>query len=473
MKYIKMGICTMILGVSCVSHAEVFKDSHGNSLEISGFFKVEMGFNDRNLKVIGPDFSQYKLDARSAFTTAPLNPYLASSRSNLNLQQVTVAVAHEFDNAVSTEVRLTKRWRQGVHVNSEGYPVNENILSPWFTRQDVVGQDYYEKLIGISRPDLGSFRYGTQLSRSWSRSDAFSYPVGLAYQWAGSGSGFGIFPEAYRFTSPLFEDANGKLTAELTYATNRRNSDNVFINIGGPGPTKPVLFELFLQYSNEKNLVELVFQTSRGAGQSSWGQSGLVGWIGDPDSIVGQTGVPRSSNTPSQSVLIVQGNYFMNAENRLTYGLRRNQWSGSAPACNWNPTPQQCYFGIEAGFNYGDATTNYQGYAATSYDAMLGWSWYRGLYTYTIGGVYFGKASSDNPIEWGQSNQAVSVNLGLYRAVPEIYKNLNVYGGLSFTHFDKIGPPPLSMPSVGSYNNINSLYDKNGAGLILGLNLTF
>lgn len=474
MKYVKIGVWAMILGVSCASHAEVFKDSHGNSLEVSGFVKAEVGYTSNNVPKIPRAVSLYQLDARNAFTPAPANPYLASSRTNFNIQQITVNVAHEFDNAIITEARMTKRWRQGVNESDADRPVNDSIFSPWFTRNDVSGQQYFEKLVGISRPDLGSIRYGTQLSRSWARSDSFSYPIGLSQQWADSGSGFGIFPEAYRITSPLFEDSNGKLTAEFTYATNKKNNANGVI-LAPVDLVKPVLFELFLQYSNEKNLVELVYQTSRGAGQSSFGKNGLVGWIGDPDDIAGST-IRRNAGVPSQSMLQVQGNYFMNAENRLTYGIRRNQWSGAAATCSYGYIEalgrNGCLFGIEPGFNYGDASVNYRGYAASSYDAMLGWSRYRGLYTYTLGGVYYGKASSDNPIEWGQSNQALSINLGLYRTVPEIHKNFNVYGGLSYTYLDKIGPPPLSMPGIG-FLGVNSFYDRNMAGIILGFNFVF
>ena len=485
-----------------MANAEIIKDKYGNSLEISGFLKIERNFVSDNLKTIAPDGGLYQYDIRNAFTPVPRTvgapcptnlkvPCLTEgpSYTNLNIQQITVNVAHEFENALVTEARLTKRWRQGVFVNASGLTVqsNEDLFSPWFTRNDIDGQMYYEKLVGISRPDLGTIRYGTQLSRSWSRSDSFSYPIGLSQQWADSGAGFGVFPEAWRITSPQFEDANGKLTVELSYATNKKNTANGLIpqvvtlangSTFNTGAVKPVLFELFLQYSNEKNLVELVYQTSRGAGQAAWGKNPVVGWIGDPDT-VNSNSSPRGSGVPSQSMIEVQGNYFVNNENRLTYGIRRNQWSGTAATCAYNSnllladgTRGGCVFGVAPGFNYGDASVNYRGYEASSYDMMLGWSWYRGLYTYTLGGVYYSKASTDNPVEWGQSNQAVSVNLGVYRTVPELYKNLSVYGGMNFTYFDKLGPPPMSMPGLG-FLGVNSHYDRSLTSLTMGVNLVF
>jgi hypothetical protein len=75
--------------------------------------------------------------------------------------------------------------------------------------------------------DLGTLRYGTQLSRSWSRSDSFTFPIGLSSQWADSGAGFGILPEALRYSSPLFEDGSGKLSFELTLAQNKLNTELV------------------------------------------------------------------------------------------------------------------------------------------------------------------------------------------------------------------------------------------------------
>jgi len=186
---------------------------------------------------------------------------------------------------------------------------------------------------------------------------------------------------------------------------------------------------LFLQYSNEKNLIELTFQTSQGAKQSSFGKSALVGWIGDPDTLSYQQSLARNAAKPSQSVIILQGNHWANTQNMYTWGLRRSQWSGSAASCNYNTALGSCVFGLDPGFNYGSSTESYLGYQATSFDALLGWSRYDGLFTYTVGGVYFGRASSKNPIEWGQSNSAIHVNFGVARKVPEIDKGLIVTFG--------------------------------------------
>ena len=169
---------------------------------------------------------------------------------------------------------------------------------------------------------------------------------------------------------------------------------------------------------------------------------------------------------------MLQGNYWPQPQNMITYGVRHNRWSGSAANCNYDAALGVCLFGMDPGFNYGDSATDYTGFRGSSYDAMLGWSHYRGLYTYTAGFVYFGRASSDNPIEWGQSNSGISVNLGVYRKLPEVYKGASIYAGLGWSRLNRLGPAPLSMPD-NLFLGFNSLYDRSGGALTLGMNLNF
>ena len=168
----------------------------------------------------------------------------------------------------------------------------------------------------------------------------------------------------------------------------------------------------------------------------------------------------------------MQGNYWPNPQNMLTYGARHNRWSGSAASCNYDSTQKLCLFGMDPGFNYSDAVTDYTGYRASNYDAMLGWSHYRGLFTYTIGGVYYGRASSANPIEWGQSNTGLSINLGVYRKLPEVHKGASVYTGIGWSRVSRLGPAPVSMPD-NLFLGFNSHYDRSGSAATLGFNLVF
>lgn len=463
--------------VTCAVGAVTLEDQSGNKYEIGGFAKVEWAKAGQSPKTVPDNLSTYTIDNRNALSSVPPSAVsLGSESSQLGMQQLTLGVSRETDSAVGLEAKVTYRWRAA--------STSKVFASPdvdYTQGSGLSGRDFTEKLVGINRPDLGALRVGTQLSRSWSRSDSFSFPVGMSSQWADSGAGFGVLPQSLRLTSPIFEDGTGKLSAEVTLARNGLSTHNVdqsLVQLGSK-PTRPDLKELFFQYSNQKNLIELVIQSTSGAKQTAFGKSALVGWIGDPDNLSVNNPEPRRALRPSQSVVILQGNHWPNPKNMMTWGLRRSQWSGSAATCNYNSQLVLgngdiggCVFGIEPGFNYGPESMNFRGYRATSWDALLGWSHYEGLYTYTVSGVYFGAASSDNPIEWGQSNSAVSVNLGVSRKVPEVHKGLTVSGGVAFAKFKRLGPAPLSMPN-NSFLGINSLYDKSGHSMSLGATWVF
>ena len=465
--------------VAAGANAASIDDEFGNRYELAGFAKVEWSTVGEAKKVIPDRLSAFTFDNRNALTLPAVGQTTPGPKSSkLTMHQLTFAISHEMDSALALEARLTHRWRSSLRL---GDFLTRTPDVDYKTGSDISEMDFYEKFVGISRPDLGALRIGTQLSKTWSRSDSFSFPIGLSSQWADSGAGFGILPSAVRVTSPIFEDGSGKLSAELTVATNDLNTNNVvqdraFVGTApfSPDPTRPKLVELFFQYSRDKHLIELTVQSASGAKQTSFGKSALVGWIGDPDTAPTAPTKPRRAGKPSQSVVLLQGSYWPDTENMLTWGVRRNRWSGSAPSCNWDfaPVGPKCLFGIDAGFNYGSAALDYRGFKAETRDVMLAWSHYQGPVTYSVGGVYFGKAKSDNPIEWGQSNSAFSLNLGISRRVPELLKGMSVAAGLAIDQFSRLGPAPLSMPG-NSFLSTNSLYDRRGYSLTLGTTVAF
>ena len=453
-----------------------FEGPDGDKFEFTGFTKHEWTRNGANVKVVPDTLATYQTDSRNALSVPSTDQVnLLPKSSQLSMQQISLGWSKETTGAVGLEAKLTYRWRSSDVLRAFYSPDVDYRLADG----NPLHRDFTEQFLGISRPDIGAVKLGTQLSRSWSRSDAFTFPIGLSGVWADSGAGYGILPAAVRYTSPMMEDGSGKLTFEATFAYHHHNTYLVDQNrqtqtgtAFSPNPTPPKALELFVQYSNEKNLIELPDQSSQGAKQSSFGKSALVGWIGDPDTLSYQQATARNAGKPSQSVIILQGNHWANTQNMYTWGFRRSQWSGSAASCNYNAALGSCVFGLDPGFNYGPASDSYLGYKATSYDALLGWSRYDGLFTYTIGGVYFGRASSKNPIEWGQSNSALHVNFGVARKVPEIDKGLIVTFGVGKTHFDKLGPAPVSMPN-NNFLTANPLYDKSGYSTTLGMTWVF
>lgn len=452
------------------------QDESGNKFSLIGFTKHEWSKNPSGGIVVPEDLSTYIFDARNALSKPEKSQTnVTSKNSALSMQQVSMAWNRETDGAVGLEAKLTYRWRASVNPSAFRTPDVDYRAS----NASLLKKDFTERFVGISRPDLGSLQLGTQLSRSWSRSDSFSYPVGLSNAWADSGAGFGIFPKALRVTSPMFVDGSGKLTGEVTLATHHRNTlmvEQARTTQNGdsfsPNPTRPQALEIFLQFSDAKNLIELTIQSAKGAKQSSFGKSALVGWIGDPDTLPADATTPRRASSPSQSTVILQGNHWPDTKNMFTWALRRNQWSGSAASCNYSNALNLCVFGLDPGFNYGPESESYLGFHASNVDALAGWSHYRGLYTYTIGAVYFGESSSANPAEWGQSNSALHLNFGIARKFPEVNKGLTATVGVSATKFKNVGPAPLSMPN-NNFLNANPLYDRFGYGGSVGLTWVF
>jgi hypothetical protein len=167
----------------------------------------------------------------------------------------------------------------------------------------------------------------------------------------------------------------------------------------------------------------------------------------------------------------------MNEKWKFSYGLKRSEWSGQAQQCDYGPVStveSQCFWD-QAGFNYSDELDKM--HDAVVYDVMLGAAYTRGKWIYTAGGVFMNKASTDNPVEWGQDNTALFMNLGIYRDVPELsfskYFKMQAYAGLGRVMFGRQGPAPLSMPSNIAFGGVDPRTSESGNFLTLGVNLVF
>jgi hypothetical protein len=371
-----------------------------------------------------------------------------SKGHNLGLGMLTLGLSHEFDNAFRVEAKATGRMRNW----------EEDIYDNWLI-------DLYA---GASHPRFGSLQVGKMTSRSWSRSDSFAYPLGLSSPWAESGAGYGVFPEAVRYATPEYEIRFGKIRFEGSYArADKRKPLNPASLV--EGPPDPELYEIFVQFSNEKNLIELIYQDSDGGRQSSFSKGAFYGAQGNTNGLVSSP----EYEAPWENVLILQGTYWMNATWSFSYGLKRSEWSGQAQQCDFGPVStveSQCFWD-QAGFNYSDDIDAV--YDAVSYDLMLGAAYKRGNWTYTLGGVYLNESSTDNPVEWGQDNSATFLNLGVYRKMPEIYRNVEFYAGLGRVMFGRQGPAPVSMPSNVAFGGVDPRVSESGNFLTLGANFNF
>ena len=207
---------TLALLMAAPTHllAASFDAPNGSKFEIVGFTKHEWTRAMTPVHVVPNSQSLYSIDNRNVLSKPAESQTESGPRnSELSMQQLSLGWSHETAGAVSMEARLTYRWRSAGSLTMFKQPDVDyrEDGSSW------LAHDYTERFIGIGRPDLGSLKFGTQLSRSWSRSDAFSFPVGQSGAWADSGAGYGIFPTALRLTSPAREDGSGKLTAEIVH----------------------------------------------------------------------------------------------------------------------------------------------------------------------------------------------------------------------------------------------------------------
>jgi len=422
-------------------------------LEVVGFFKNEYSMCDNcSSGLVNPT----AYDPRGVLSPpVPMVNQGGDSEDtgrNLFLAQLTLGLSHEFDNAVKIEAKTSGRMRN----------TDADIYDNWMT----------ELYAGVSHPTYGSLQVGKMTSRAWSRSDDFAYPVGLSSPWAESGAGYGLFPEAVRYATREFEIPFGKVRFEASYAeADTRDPLNPSSLVADP--PDPSLYEIFIQYSNEKNLIELIYQDSEGGRQSSFQKGAFYGAQGNTNGAVSSPDYEE----PSQNVTILQGNYWMNAQWKFTYGLRRSEWSGQAQQCDFGPVSvlESACFWDQPGFNYSDQIDKV--YSATSWDAILGAAYTRGKWTYTAGSVYLDKASTDNPVEWGQDNTAIFLNLGIYRDLPEISLGgvfkAEVYAGLGRVMFDRQGPAPLSMPNNTAFGGVDPRTSESGNFFTLGANLNF
>jgi hypothetical protein len=422
-------------------------------LEVAGFAKEEFSVCDHcSAGLVNPS----SFDPRGVLDPpVPMVNQGGLTRthsSNLGLVQLTLGLSHEFDNAFKIEGKVSGRERNN--------------------GPDVYGNYMIDLYGGISHPKYGSLQAGKMASRSWTRSDSFAYPMGLSVWWAESGAGYGLFPEAIRLGSREYEIELGKIRFEVTAARAKlRMPLNPLSSVASP--PSPVAVEAFVQYSNEKNLVEVIFQDSTGGLQNSFSKGAFYGAQGNTN------GLTAPYRTPAEDVLIIQGTHWTNEQWKFTYGLKRSEWSGQEQQCDYGPVAPKVVNGVlvtsacfwdQAGFNY---STGNVAHHAIEFDAMFGVGYTRKLWTYTLAGVRMNKAYVHTPTEWGQSNTATFVNFGIYRKLPELDKHMEVYAGLGHVFFGRQGPAPLGMPSNIADGGWDPRVVKSGSAATIGANFIF
>jgi hypothetical protein len=330
---------------------------------------------------------------------------------------------------------LSQRWRDG--------------------RVDIPGI-WYEKNLILTHEDHGMLQVGAFPTRSWSWAD---YPygtlLGIADPWASSGAGYGLLTNALRYGAPLIDVAGGDLYLEATYDQGDKDWRT----------QKPALYELVARYVKGPWMVDLIGQIGINGQALAWGHA--------PFTAV--TTMPTLDANPAyrvtdnrQQITMLMARYQWDAKTDVYGGIRFNRWSGSGGLPVGRDASNNLIWANMFNVNTNDIT---KAYAARSTDFNLGvvhrfmpqWSVRAAL-------VHFGKASTENSTERGQSN---SMWLGTLGVGYDIQPGWSVYGYAGLAQFARQGLAPLSMPSNSAFTGIDSRISKNGNWAGLGMVYVF
>jgi len=348
----------------------------------------------------------------------------------------------------NTNVSLFQPWFGAKYDLGQGYKFNALVSQRWRDGKEDIPGFWYEKNIAISHDDYGSVRVGAMTTRTWSMADyPYGTNIGVADVWGSSGAGYGLLTKAVRYTSRMFDVAEGDLVLEASYDQGNRDFKI----------HKPQFLELYAQYHKGDLVVDAMFQDTRNGNPQAWSHgpfTSLTPNIED-DANLGGSG---------QSIAMVMGRYQWDARLELSGGVRLNRWSGAYAVITAPGTQAQWNNMFNVDWNGQLNGVPNPGYAATTTDFMLGARYKMGQWTAHTGLAYLGKANTKNPSERGQSNSALINTLGLgYDAG----QGLQVYGFVGVVNYSKLGLAPMSMPGNSAFTNVDSRVTRSGnwAGL--------
>lgn len=348
----------------------------------------------------------------------------------------------------NTNVSLFQPWFGAKYDLGQGYKFNALVSQRWRDGKEDIPGFWYEKNIAISHDDYGSVRVGAMTTRTWSMADyPYGTNIGVADVWGSSGAGYGLLTKAVRYTSRVFDVAEGDLVLEASYDQGNRDFKI----------HKPQFLELYAQYHKGDLVVDAMYQDTRNGNPQAWSHgpfTSLTPNIED-DAKLGGSG---------QSIAMVMGRYQWDARLELSGGVRWNRWSGAYAVITVPGTQAQWNNMFNVDWNGQLNGVPNPGYAATTTDFMLGARYKMGQWTAHTGLAYLGKANTKNPSERGQSNSALINTLGLGF---DAGQGLQVYGFVGVVNYSKLGLAPMSMPGNSAFTNVDSRVTRSGnwAGL--------
>jgi len=342
----------------------------------------------------------------------------------------------------------------------EGFKISGLISQRWRDGQINWPGYYYDLNVALSHEDYGSLRIGSMTTRSWSLADyPFGTDIGLGYPWSSSGAGYGLLVRAVRYTSPIFDVAEGDVVVEGTYSMGESGWSN----------NRPSFFELWVHYGRRDLSIDFIAQNTRNGTPSAFGQTPFTGLFYDNsfDSSLGGSG---------QGIAMVQARYRLTTQLELLGGLRWNRWSGAYAVLLQTRTVNPGGFDIwnnpfNVDWSQQLSDGSYKGYSATAVDGVLGARYsFDSNWTIYGGALYLGKANTDNPSERGQSNSATYGTIGLQY---DFRNGLQLYTFAGVVHYGQLGLSAMSMASNSVFSEVDSRLERTGNFFGAGLRYTF
>jgi hypothetical protein len=90
---------------------------------------------------------------------------------------------------------------------------------------------------------------------------------------------------------------------------------------------------------------------------------------------------------------------------------------------------------------------------------LAGARYLMGKWAFSVAALRLGSASTNNPMERGQSNTATIMTAG---ASYEVMKGLRLQALAGRVGYGRLGLSPLSMPSNSAFTNIDSRLSRSG-----------
>jgi predicted porin len=413
----------------------------------NGFVQGSLGLhNNRCLdcQAVGPTEGKDKLWADEIKQGVP---YKTVTTLNYQVQPF-LGVKFDLGKGYKLSGLLSQRWRDGIVDGSHVYDDRAG------SKEDVPGF-WYDKNISLSHEDYGRLTIGHMLTRSWREADyPFGSNVGLSEVWASSGSGYGMLTNAIRYQTRVLDFAEGDLILEATY--DRGNTDFK--------KNKPSFLELHAKYYRGPMELDVILQDTKNGGPGAWGHNPFTGLMPTAEYDAALSG-------SSQNMAMFMGRYWVTPLLELSAGLRRNSWSGAnAVLVNANDPSIDSDDVWNNMFNVNWGGAGNLGYAATSYDVIVGARYRMGKWTPSIGVAHLGTASTNNPSERGQSNSALFGVVGLQY---DYGNGLSVDMQAGAVRYAQLGLSPMSMPGNDSFTSVDSRINRNGRWFTVEMTYSF